>query len=176
MPRFTQSFLFVFALLLVSVERSPAPVMEIEMPTPPPVQKKDAAAGTRTAYNRADKKPEKRSPFAAFEGLWAGTVTSSATASLILSSSASTTQTVAIRVSATGVITNGSEQPVQGYLSADGQTLSWNWQRNFDEVVFRSNDSLRLGGRNVLIYSVTNATTGAVANVSGKASGTLYRK
>jgi hypothetical protein len=45
-----------------------------------------------------------------------------------------------------------------------------------DEVVFRSNDSFRLGGRNVLIYSAVNATTGAIANVTGKAGGSLYWK
>jgi hypothetical protein len=169
--------LLAFGLFFGWVHRLPAPVQELP-DTPTPAAKKPATAETSQNQRQRESRTneQQKSPFARFEGLWTGTITGTAKASFLFTSTASSSATLAIRVSKTGVVTYGTEQPVQGFLSADGQTLSWVLQKNFDEVTFRENASLHLTGRNAARYSGTNTTTGSIANVSGTSTGTLVRK
>jgi hypothetical protein len=168
----------VLVLFLAFVHRSPAPILEESTPQPSPAEKAKAKESIKPKHKTEDSEETKtrHSPFERFEGIWSGTVTSTATATFLFSSTGSSSGALTIRVSKSGVVTYGNEQPVQGWVSADGTTLNWNIQKQIDDMTWRQNCSLQLTGPKSGRYVDRNKVDGAIADVSGSSSGTLYRR
>jgi hypothetical protein len=176
MKRFVSWLILV--LMLATAHESPAPIIEESTPKPNAAEKPKHEASAKPIHKSETGAQAKaaRSPFARFEGLWIGSVKTTATATFIFSSSSSGSATTTIRVSKTGVITWGNEPPVQGWISADGATLSWNMQRTIEDMIWHQSCALQLTGSNSATYSARAKVDGAGVDVSETSSGSMQRR
>jgi hypothetical protein len=163
--------------LLITAHRLPAPILEETTPTPKSGAKDNATPKTKRKANESSESKTSRSSFARFEGVWSGTVTSTATATFLFSSTGSSSTALTIRVSKSGAVTYANQQPVQGWLSADGSTLNWNLQVRIDDTMtWHQTCSLQLTGQKSATYFDQGRLDGGIAGGGGNSNGTLYRR
>ncbi len=173
-------FLLTLSLLFVIAHRLPAPISE-ETPTPAP--KLEAVAKSKSKSDnteRAEKKSPpkvKQSPFAPFTGVWAGPVTGSLTTDIGLNVPATTNATT-IRIGADGSFYNSQGGPSvpRPLVSADGHTLTWNYQYSDSNGTGHGTASLRLIAPKTASYQVNIIFFAGGGSGTMKSSGTLTKQ
>lgn len=171
-------FSFVLVFLLLTVHRLPAPIQEVQESPKPRLKATPSPKLKHHATVEQQTEPKlKQSPFALFEGTWSGTVTSTAKATFLFTTSSTNSSSVTIRISRSGGVSYASEQPAQGFLSADQQVLTWKTETNVSDWIVRMNCSMRLTGSNVAAYSGTSVVEGTLTgSIPGTSNGTLHKQ
>jgi hypothetical protein len=170
------AFWLVIVVMLVTGHRLPAPISE-ETPTPAP--KPEAVAKSKAKSDNAEKKSPpkvKQSPFAPFAGVWTGSVKGGFNSDIGLNVSA--TNATTIRIGADGSVYNdqSSQNVSRPLLSADGHTLTWNYQYSDSNGTGHGTASLRLIGPKTATYKAEIIVNTPSGNGVLKSLGTLTKQ